>query len=207
MEPIKYTLTLEDCHDFSVYQTKIPRIRKYVINQSMPVMLLLAAVLFFITGYGIFDFFRTLADVHIKYSMSYPDILVSSSFLPFVIDSLKMFFFINFPILLFILFVILFSIAGARYDLFKGNSKRVFTLLKGADLDVEIALNDNGVECKGENSSTCYKWAKIIDIYDTGKTFLMFVSDYMAVIIPRRAFTGEDEAMSFFNTVVSHLNR
>lgn len=207
MEPIKYTLNLDDCHDFVVYQNKIPRIKKYVIKQSMPVIIILSVILVFIFGFGIFDFFRTLADVHMKYSMSYVDIFTSSLMLPFVIDSLKLFFFINFPVLFFVLLFVLYCILGVRYDVFKLNAKRVFTLLQGSDLDLEIVLNSEGIECRGKNSSNCYNWAKIIDIYDTGKSFLVFVSDYMAEIIPRRAFANEDAAMEFYNTMKNNLNR
>lgn len=207
MEPIKYTITLDDCHDFAVYQTKIPRIKKYIIKQAMPVIIVLSAVLLFIIGFGLFDFFRTLADVHMKYSMSYQDIFTSSSFLPFVIDSIKMFFLVNSLFLLFIFIFSILLIGSVKFDWYKSKSKRVYNLLKGSDLDIEIFLNDNGVECRGKNSSACYNWASIVDIHDTGKSFLMFVADYMAVIIPRRAFADENSAMFFFNSVNEHLNR
>ena len=113
----------------------------------------------------------------------------------------------NLPI--FVTWAVIFLVAWiiSKNDLFHAESSKVFNGLKNQSLDIEITPQDDGLYCSGKNISALYKWKDIIDIYDTKKSYLAYVAESSAIIIPKRAFPMEEESESFYNYVSNNLNR
>jgi len=101
------------------------------------------------------------------------------------------------------IWIVIFGISwtlGAT-DAFSLTSKRVYKMLEGRTLDAELEVLDNGLDMKGKGVTSFLGWDGIVDIYEAKSTFLLFISDYQAVIIPKRAFESTEKANEFFNYV------
>ena len=84
-------------------------------------------------------------------------------------------------------------------------SKKVYNLLKGQSLDMNIEVRDDGLYTNNTKNEGIFLWDGIIDIYDTSKTFLVFIGDYTAILIPKRAFSNENKANEFFSFVSNKI--
>lgn len=207
MESIKYILTLDDCRDYVKFQRKIPRIRKFLFKQFRPMLFIcLGVVLIALLLFG-WQILSAMNAISAEYSMTLAGVVKSDFFIPLLTYSLDEFMTLFIPIM--ILWGIIFLLAGSisKYDLFHAESQKVFNLMKGQDLDIEVIPEADGLFCRGEHSKTVYYWQKIKDIYDTNKSFLVFVGDYSALVIPKRAFPTEEKAQEFFNFVNNNLNQ
>ena len=201
MEKISYTLTQEDCKDYVKSQYKIPRIRKFIFKSYIPfwvigsvfvVIFMLPLFINLFTGVnylvkeGGMSFFKALTDFQMvefyKGALTY----FIQTVLPFVGIWLAIF--------------VINWFVGAT-DAFSHTSKRVFKLLEGRALEAEVEVQEGGLNMTGKTASTFMEWSGIVDIYSTPNTFLLFVSDYQAVIIPKRAFETPEKAEEFFNFV------
>ncbi len=74
-------------------------------------------------------------------------------------------------------------------------------MLEGRALDAEIEVQEGGLSMTGKTASAFMEWSGIVDIHSTQNTFLLFVGDYQAVIVPKRAFETPEKADEFFNFV------
>ena len=99
----------------------------------------------------------------------------------------------------FAMFFITWSIGAT--DAFSISSKRIFKMLEGRALDAEIEVQEGGLSMTGKTASAFMEWSGIVDIHSTQNTFLLFVGDYQAVIVPKRAFETPEKADEFFNFV------
>lgn len=180
MEKVNYTITLDDCSDYVKYQLKIKRIRTFVMKSFIP---------FWIIGL-IFAIITLLPLFSIP---PFPDVTIINNILYYLSSACIMLW----PIIG--IWLVIFGIALGIYllDPFHALSKRVYKMLQGGALDIELEVKEDGLYAEGKGVSSVLKWDGIIDIYDTGKTFLVFVSDYRAVIIPKRAFGTDNNAQEF----------
>lgn len=205
MEKVNYTITLDDCSDYVKYQLKIKRIRKFVMKSFIPfwiiglILAIVTALPFILDFLGFFKYVMSENDLSFIQALIYKDTLLGVwSYFWTVLGSIM-------PLV--IIWVVIFGIALTmyRFDPFHALSKKVYKMLQGGALDAELEVKDDGIYAEGKGQSSVMKWDGLIDIYDTGKTFLVFVSDYRAVIVPKRAFKTEETAQEFFNFVNEKL--
>ena len=207
MEKINYTLNLEDCRDYVKYQRKIPRIRKFIMKQFRPFLYICLGLILFSFLFEIINIVMSLNSVAAEYSMSFIGVVKSYFFWPMVSAAFEHFWEFNIPVILIWLVVFWIAWTISKYDLFHAESSRVYDVLKGQDLDITITPQDDGLLCSGKLTTTLYKWQKIIDVYDTNKSFLVFVGDYAALVIPKRAFETPEEEKIFFNYLNEKLDQ
>lgn len=206
MEKIKYTLTLEDCRDYVKYQRKIPRLKKYVFKQFMPLIILFVLIILFSLAMEISFFFKAFHYVSGEYAMSFSELL-KTDFSALLLEGIADHFWnMNLPILL--IWAVIFGTAWfiSKNDIFHAESSKIYKGLKNQSLDIEITPQEDGLYCKGKNVSALYKWKDILDIYDTKKSYLAYVGECSALIIPKRAFPQQEESESFYNYVNDKLN-
>ena len=192
MQTISYKITLEDCHDYVKYQWKIPRIRKKFMNVYLwvfGIFVLLFVVFGIIPGINkYYTYYQFLQTENI--------LTVHNLLIPLLNPG------IAFVIMVVCLFVLIFT---SQFDLFLFTSKKLYTLLEGQSLDMNIEVRDDGLYTNNKKSEGVILWDGIIDIYDTSKTFLVFIGDYVAILIPKRAFSNEKDADEFFNFVSNKI--
>lgn len=207
MDKIKYTLTLDDCRDYVKYQRKIPRLKKFVFRQFKPLFILFFIIVAFSIVMEIPFVFKAFNYVAAEYSMTFSELL-KSDFSSLLLDGIADHFW-NFNLPIFIIWAVIFVVAWfiSRNDLFHAESTKVYNIFKNQSLDIEITPQEDGLYCSGRNLSALYKWKDIIDIYDTKKSYLAYVGESSALIIPKRAFPIEEESESFYNYVNNKLHR
>ena len=115
---------------------------------------------------------------------------------------------IIFPIILF--FAILMGLLTFFISfpaMLKRNAKE---LNKGKDYsNNKLIINSdlNYIEKIDNNSNTEYKWSKIKNIYNLKYSILLFVSDYMSIIIPKRIFESEQEMNETWELIQECYNK
>lgn len=207
MEKIKYTLTLDDCSDYVKYQRKIPRLRKTLLMKFKPLFIIFGLIILFSLIAEINFFFKAFNYVSSQYSMTFSE-LFKTEFSSLLFEGIADHFFNrNLPIL--ILWGVIFFVAWfiSRNDLFYAESKKIYDGLKQQSLDIEIIPQEDGLHCEGKSVSATYKWQDIVDIYDTKKSYLAYVGETSALIIPKRAFSEQEASDSFYNYVSNKLKR
>lgn len=201
MGKISYTLTQEDCRDYVKSQYKIPRIKKFIMKAYIPFWII-GSVCFVIFLLPLFiNLFTGLKYLMSEGGMSFLKALTDFQMVEFYKSGL-MYFVSNILPFIFIWLAVFFSswYLGAC-DAFSLYSKRVFKLLEGRALEAEIEVQEGGLSMTGKTLSSFIEWSGIVDIHSTPNTFLIFVSDYQAVIVPKRAFETPEKADEFFNFV------
>lgn len=207
MEKFNYTLTLEDCRDYVKFQQKIPRVKKFLMKQFRPFVYICVGLLLLGLIFEIINVCISLNLIANEYSLTFFETVKSQFFVPALGSAFERYF--NFIVPLIIIWFVLYHFAWSisKYDLFHAESNKVYSLLKGQDLDITITPQDDGLLCSGPNTTTLYKWQKIIDVYDTGKSFLVYVGDYAALVIPKRAFETPEESAIFFKYLNDKLSQ
>lgn len=107
---------------------------------------------------------------------------------------------------IFLFYFIFFSIFGF-ISAFFFNGNILYKHFKGVDLNYTLRITVEGIERKSSSINSMYNWVIVKDIYDTKKAFYVFVSDFQAVIIPKRAFESEAEAKSFYNLMLEYKQK
>jgi hypothetical protein len=187
---INYELTLEDCKDYANYVWKIPRVRKYLLKSILKPALVIIAIA--AIG-GIIIINMDIYGIMAKHNTTYTQVVSNPGFF-------KWLFFehiITFVIVIAIFVVLVVVVGFFENKVFGG--KRTFKQLKGTVHTNELTISEKGLEFKNAAGISNMFWEKIVDIHDTGKSFLIFLGDYMAHIVPKRAFNSETEADEFYN--------
>ncbi|MCM1339253.1 MAG: YcxB family protein [Muribaculaceae bacterium] len=201
MDKISYTLTVEDCKDYVVAQYKIPRIKKFIMKTFVPFWIMGGIFVVVLIVPLFINLLSGLSYLVQEGEMSFFKALTDFQMCEFYKSALL--YFVKAVLPLIVIWVLIFAIAwgiGAT-DAFSISSKRVFKMLEGRALDAEIEVQENGLAMSNKNASSFIEWSGIVDIHETKSTFLIFVSKYQAVIVPKRAFATEDIAKEFFNIV------
>ena len=176
MDKIEYTLTLEDYKDFTKFQLKIPRLRKYILKRALKPAIIVS-VLDLIVNVAIM--------IHDK-SFGFYLIVMLALLLPLAI----------------FLFIVVFKIIIVACCLFCGiSAKNMYKMHKGISMEYKTSVTDEKIIVSRKDSATEYNYNGIIDIYDTKKTFLLFIGNYLAILVPHRAFENEEKAQEFFDFV------
>lgn len=185
MENIKYTLTLNDVKDYAKYLHKIPRIRKVMMKTHIRFYLVLFICMFVI-------FWAAIGGGQINWAdMSVPLIIVILKYFLMIL--------IGYLVLCTLLWVI------STRDLFGTSSRTMFRYLKGQSLDVELKIVDEGIWSSNGKFSGVMNWEGIIDIYKSEKSIFIFKGDYVAYIIPERAFENKEKFNEFFEFVENKI--
>ena len=199
MDKINYTVTLDDCRDYVKYQLKIPRVRKFIMKAFLPILIIWIIVAI------LFSFPEILALCKYLHTVYTTQSLTLSNFLSIIFHYTVLILSLCWPFILALVLSYAFFFSLYYFDLFHSQTKRIYKLLEGGDLSVDLEIKDECLCAYGKGLSSTINWNGIIDIYDTGKNFLIFIADYKAVVIPKRAFGNEENAQEFFKFVSSKL--
>lgn len=196
MEKINYTLTLEDCNNFTRSQIKIQRLRKYIFKNYFKLYLIFILGVLLIS---IFLFGLSVLDISMRHHITIISVIKNNGFPHFLTSQFKSYLSITmtFSVIFFILLPLKDYIWDGHY---------IYKMLKGMDLNYEISVFEENITRTNKNGVSIFNWATIKDIYDTKYNYLIFVSDLQAIIIPKRCFENEDQGKEFYNTIQKYYN-
>lgn len=196
MEKINYTLTLKDCNNYAVSQSKIPRLKKIIAKDYLKTCF--KYTLFFLI-LAIITFSLIIHNVGTKHHLTLVGIITNKDFLHFFFS-----FLINsFVIIIISNFILLTSLYTKLY-FYGGNC--IYTALKGVDLNYEISISEENITRANKNGIDIFNWETIKDIYDTKYNYLIFTSDRQAIIIPKRCFEKEEQGKEFYSNIQKYYN-
>lgn len=110
-------------------------------------------------------------------------------------------------ILLYFLFNLIFLLVSVYILSFIFNGHALYNLSKGLDLNYTLTLTDEGIKRVSSSSTSTYNWSNVKDIYNTKREIFVFVSDFQAIIIPKRAFENEADSESFYNLIIEYQKK
>lgn len=198
MDKINYTITIEDCRDYVKYQRTIPRLKKYRYKIFIPLIIIFALMMIFSLIMETRFFLKAFEYVGGQYSMSFTELL-QSDFSSLLFEGVADHFWqMNLPV--FGAWAVIFFLAWfiSKNDLFHAESSKIYEGLKKQALDIEVSVENEGLKCTGKGSSFVYRWADIIDVYESEKSFLVYVAETSALIVPKRAFSTPEKAKEFY---------
>jgi len=112
---------------------------------------------------------------------------------------------INFNIIFCILCFMAFVVFGyiiLGLTVYYSAGKKNYKMTKGKDKNYEVNIDDNErIKITSRDSETIYYWSKIKAIENTKSNILIFVSERLAFIIPKRIFESEQKLNEFWNEV------
>lgn len=205
MDKISYTIELADCSDYVKFQFKIPRLKKFILKSYTPfwVIGLICALIYSLPIFT--GFYEGLRYLMTNYDLSIFKALTDASMIDFYKGCGDFVIYQILPFLLIWLCIFFVSCFFYSHDLFKLNSKKIYKMQEGR-LNAEVEICEDGLDMKGKGLASFLKWDGIVDIYEAKTTFLIFVSDYKAIVIPKRAFETQEKAQDFFNFVNEKVN-
>jgi len=196
MEKINYTLTLDDCTNYARSQIKIPRFKKYLLNNIFKryfiYILFLALGSLILFGISIFQICN-------KYHLTFIQITTNKGFPHFLLSQFKFYF------ITLIIFSAIFLVILITQYYFK-SGKAIYKMQEGTDLNFEVSISKENITRINKNSTLIINWETIKDLYDTKHHYLIFISDRQAVIIPKRIFENEEQGKEFYNLIQSYYN-
>lgn len=178
---IKYTLTIGDIKDYTKYQHKIPRVRKFMLKSQMK-----AYFVIFICMLVCFWAFIDGGQINWS-SLSVPVMLL---LLRYFVTSL-----------LIVIAICLITWFISSRDLFGASSRIMLRYLEGRSLNFELKLLDEGIYSANGTSSGVITWNRIVDVYKSEKSIFIFKGRYDAIIVPKRAFNSDEEFNGFFDYI------
>lgn len=105
--------------------------------------------------------------------------------------------------LLAFLFFIVYVILG-QYFL---GGKKIENLRKGISPNTRILINDEVLDIySGEFIREIYNWNSVKDVYNTKNLFIIFISDFKGIIIPKRVFKTKEEAKNCWDLILACYN-
>lgn len=178
MNKITYTLNHDDCKDYARYLHKVPKIKKMMMR-SHGLMFLAIGVCF--------------------------TICILSSLESYTWESVSNNLLLIISLILVYIAICTFCWMSSKYDLMGLSSSAIFKALSGQSLDMEMNILDDGIETSNKCGSGLLKWDGIKAIYQSKKSIFVFIGDYKAYIVPKRAFESEEKAQEFFNFVKERI--
>lgn len=82
-----------------------------------------------------------------------------------------------------------------------------YLLFQGQDKSFKIILEDNYIKQSSLEFNVQYNLNKIIDIFNKKNNILIFVTEKMSLIIPKRAFQNKEEMNNFWNKLEELYNK
>ena len=100
--------------------------------------------------------------------------------------------FLTFSFAFFVIFIFLIA-CGILGQYFLGG-RRIAIFRKGIDPDTQIIIDEKGLKIYlGKSIHYICAWNSVKDAYNTKKLLIIFISDFLGIIIPKRIFkTSED---------------
>ena len=86
-------------------------------------------------------------------------------------------------------------------------AKRVFRQQQGLRRAHEISWNEVGLTVSGEDGQSTTRWADFHKAREFDDQFLLFLSDAMFLMIPKRAFPDSSLMQSFRESLASRIQR
>jgi hypothetical protein len=86
-------------------------------------------------------------------------------------------------------------------------AKRVFRQQKGLRRAYEVSWNDVGLTVSSEDGQSTTRWADFHRDREFDDQFLLFLSDAMFLMIPKRAFPDSSLMQSFRESLASRIQR
>ncbi|MGN0014964.1 MAG: YcxB family protein [Candidatus Gastranaerophilaceae bacterium] len=104
-----------------------------------------------------------------------------------------------------ILFIITFIGAYVIWGLmgYFSGGKYAYRMLDGLDKNYELTIENDIIKRNSASGQSTFTWDNVKDIYNTKRSILIFVSDRMAIVVPKRIFNSEQEVNDFWNCVLS----
>ncbi len=207
MDKINYTITIDDCRDYVKYQRTIPRLKKYRFKIFIPLFIIFALMIIFSLIMEIRFFLKAFDYVGGQYSMTFAE-LMQSDFSALLFEGVAdHFWHMNLPV--FGVWAVIFFLAWiiSKNDIFHAESSKIYEGLKKQSLDIEVSVENEGLKCTGKGSSFIYRWSDIIDVYESEKSFLVYVAETSALIVPKRAFNTPEEAKEFYGLLIARTRK
>lgn len=111
----------------------------------------------------------------------------------FTIKAAIIIFIISIP-LVYGLWILMYYYSGGKY---------LYKMLDGLDKNYELTIEDKTIKrCSGSGEHS-FSWDNVKEVCNTKRNILIFVSDRMAIIIPKRIFGSEQECNEFWNYIYS----
>jgi YcxB-like protein len=86
-------------------------------------------------------------------------------------------------------------------------AKRVFRQQKGLRRPHEVSWNAVGLTVSGEDGQSTTRWADFHRVRELDDQFILFLSDAVFVMIPKRTFPDRSLMQSFHESVTSKIRR
>ena len=207
MDKINYTITIDDCRDYVKYQRTIPRLKKYRFKIFIPLFIIFALMIIFSLIMETRFFLKAFDYVGGQYSMTFAE-LMQSDFSALLFEGVAdHFWHMNLPV--FGVWAVIFFLAWiiSKNDIFHAESSKIYEGLKKQSLDIEVSVENEGLKCTGKGSSFIYRWSDIIDVYESEKSFLVYVAETSALIVPKRAFNTPEEAKEFYGLLIARTRK
>lgn len=113
--------------------------------------------------------------------------------------------FLAFSVVFLLFFLLLVGCTILVQYLFGG--PKTASLQKGLDPNVRILIDEHGIDAYvGEFIREIYDWRAVKDVYDTKKQLIIFISDFRAIIIPKRIFETEKDIQNCWNFILKCHN-
>ncbi len=179
MIKINYTITKDDCKDYAKYLYNVPKIKK-MMNKTYGLMFLTIGICLAVCLFA-----------------SFPDYSLHSIMkgLPAVIIWA-----------LFYILVCSVCFCISRYDLFGISAKSIYKSLSGQSLDMKMELREDGLYTENKCGSGLVGWNGILNIFQSDKSIFVYIGDYKAYIVPKRAFENNDVEI-FFSEISKRIKK
>lgn len=87
------------------------------------------------------------------------------------------------------------------------NGHTLYNQMKGIDLNYSLALTEEGIKRTSSLGVSTINWSNVKEICNTKKAFYVFVSDFQAIMIPKRAFENAEQAQNFYNLMIEYKEK
>ena len=77
----------------------------------------------------------------------------------------------------------------------------------GQSASVHYSFNEHGIEVKSTHSELHYEWAAVTRAKQSANLFVLYLSRYSAIILPKRCFTTPEQLSSFVGLVSQNVTR
>ena len=179
MIKISYTITKDDCKDYAKYLYNVPKIKK-IMKKTYGLMFLTIGICLAVCLFASFP----------DYSLQ----AVKKELLSIIVW------------VLFYIVVCSVCFCISRYDLFGISAKSIYKSLSGQSLDMNMELRQDGLYTENKCGSGLVGWNGILNVFQSEKSIFVYIGDYKAYIVPKRAFENDD-AKIFYDEIYKHIKK
>ncbi len=91
-------------------------------------------------------------------------------------------------------------------SLYFTGGRQIYKALKGSDLKRKIIITKENIYSSNETSNGTVNWDGVVDIYNKKNTIIIFLSEKMGIMIPKRVFESELDAVKFYAQMLEYYN-